>query len=177
MSGSITVGGKTLASHDNGTGLITLAHDIISSPSNYGFAQLKLTSVKPDSTDKITWDTILGDTTNITKPNNNHVIRLGIAGIYFITGSFTYRDDASERATFFNLRQGTGQATDAYLAQASDSITYTENNDTYAGGTLTYVGNFAANTDIYFNAVSYNGDSKEISSETHATIVLLRRTA
>ena len=177
MSGSITVGGKTLASHDNGTGLITLAHDIISSPSNYGFAQLKLTSVKPSSTDKITWDTILGDTTNITKPNNSHVIRLGIAGIYLITGSFTYRDDASERAVYFNLRQGTGETTDQYLAQCADSINYVEGNDTYAGGTLTYVGNFAANTDIYFNAVSFNDDTKEISSETHASIVLLRRTA
>ena len=177
MSGSITVGGKTLASHDNGTGLITLAHDIISSPSNYGFAQLKLTSVKPSSTDKITWDTILGDTTNITKPNNNHVIRLGIAGIYLIIGNFTYRDDASERAAFFNLRQGTGEATDQYLAQASDSITYTENNDTYASGTLTYVSNFAANTDIYFSTVSYDNDTKEISSETHASIVLLRKTS
>ena len=176
MSGSITVGGKTLASHDNGTGLITLAHDIISSPSNYGFAQLKLTGVK-QNTSNITWDIILGDITNITKPNNDHVIRLGIAGIYLITGSFSYRDNDSERAVFFNLRQGTGQATDAYLAQASDSINYVESNDTYAGGALTYVGNFAANTDIYFHAISYNGDSKEVSTETHASIVLLRRTA
>ena len=176
MSGSITVGGKTLASHDNGTGLITLAHDIISSPSNYGFAQLKLTGVK-QNTSNITWDIILGDTTNITKPNNNHVIRLGIAGIYLITGSFSHRDDASQRAVFFNLRQGTGQATDAYLAQCADSISYVQSNDTYAGGALTYVGNFAANTDIYFHAISYDGDSKEVSTETHASIVLLRRTA
>ena len=176
MSGSITVGGKTLASHDNGTGLITLAHDIISSPSNYGFAQLKLTGVK-QNTSNITWDIILGDTTNITKPNNNHVIRLGIAGIYLIIGNFTYRDDASERAAFFNLRQGTGEATDQYLAQASDSITYTENNDTYEVINPATEEIIAANTDIYFHAISYDGDSKEVSTETHASIVLLRRTA
>ena len=171
---SLTIDGTEVIKKENG--LITLAHDIASTSSNYGFAQLKLTSVKQNTTN-ITWDVILGDTTNITKPNNNHVIRLGIAGIYLITGNFSYRDDDSERATFFNLRQGTGQATDTYLAQTSDSITHTENNDTYAGGTLTYVGNFAANTDIYFHAISYDNNTKEISSETHASIVLLRRTA
>tara|TARA_Y100000813_G_C24088962_1_gene317248 strand:- start:293 stop:829 length:537 start_codon:yes stop_codon:yes gene_type:complete len=178
MAGTLKVGGNTIVTHTGveGAGTVTLAHDIIDGNSSYGFAQLKLSSVKTYTTN-VVWDVILGDTTNITKPNNNHVIRLGIAGIYLIIGNFTYRDDASERAAFFNLRQGTGEATDQYLAQASDSITYTENNDTYASGTLTYVSNFAANTDIYFSTVSYDNDTKEISSETHASIVLLRKTS
>ena len=171
---SLTIDGTEVIKKENG--LITLAHDIAFTSSNYGFAQLNLTSVKQNTTN-ITWDIISGDTTNITKPNDNHVIRLGIAGIYFITGSFTYRWPDNERAVYMNLRRGTGETTDEYLAQSGDSITYTESNDTYAGGTLTYVGNFAANTDIYFHAISFDNNTKEIASETHASIVLLRRTA
>ena len=154
------------------SGVVTLAHDIIDGNSSYGFAQLKLSSVKTFTT-SIVWDTITGDTSNFTKPSNNHLIRLGIAGIYLINGNLVARDTNNERAVYLNLKK----ADNTLLANTSDSIYYMESNDTYAGCSLSYVEYFPANTDIYFSVESYQNDTKEISSETHASIVLLRKTS
>ena len=153
-------------------GVVTLAHDLITGNSSYAFAQLKLTSVKTFTTN-IVWDTITVDTSNFTKPNNNHLIRLGIAGIYLINGNLTARDTNNERAIFLSLRK----ADNTLLATTSDSVYYMEANDTYAGCSLSSVEYFPANSDIYFSVQSYQNDTKEISAETHASIVLLRRTA
>tara|TARA_B100000242_G_scaffold176820_1_gene126793 strand:- start:794 stop:1423 length:630 start_codon:yes stop_codon:yes gene_type:complete len=154
------------------SGVVTLAHDIIDGNSSYGFAQLKLTSNKTFST-SIVWDTITGDTSNFTKPSNNHLIRLGISGIYLINGNLTARDTNNERAVYLSLKK----ADNTLLANTSDSIYYMEGNDTYAGCSLSYVEYFPANTDIYFSVESFQNDTKEISSETHASIVLLRKTS
>lgn len=154
------------------SGVVTLAHDIIDGNSSYGFAQLKLTSNKTFST-SIVWDTITGDTSNFTKPSNNHLIRLGISGIYLINGNLTARDTNNERAVYLSLKK----ADNTLLANTSDSIYYMEGNDTYAGCSLSYVEYFSANTDIYFSVESFQNDTKEISSETHASIVLLRKTS
>ena len=162
--------GNAVLSESNG--VVTLAHDIIDGNSSYGFAQLKLTSNKTFST-SIVWDTITGDTSNFTKPSNNHLIRLGISGIYLINGNLTARDTNNERAVYLSLKK----ADNTLLANTSDSIYYMEGNDTYAGCSLSYVEYFSANTDIYFSVESFQNDTKEISSETHASIVLLRKTS
>ena len=154
------------------SGVVTLAHDIIDGNSSYGFAQLKLTSNKTFST-SIVWDPITGATSNFTKPSNNHLIRLGISGIYLINGNLTARDTNNERAVYLSLKK----ADNTLLANTSDSIYYMEGNDTYAGCSLSYVEYFPANTDIYFSVESFQNDTKEISSETHASIVLLRKTS
>ena len=167
---SIKLDGLTLASTADSN--ITLNHDIVTGNSSYGFAQLKLTSAKT-STTNIVWDTITGDTSNFTKPNNNHLIRLGIAGIYLINGNLSARDTNNERAIFLSLYK----ADNTLLASTSDSVYYMESNDTYAGCSLSCVEYFPANSDIYFSAQSFQNDTKEISTETHASIVLLRRTA
>ena len=80
---SIKLDGITLANTANSN--ITLTHDIVTGTSSYGFAQLSLTANETQGL--ITWDTITGDTTNFTKPSSNHLIQLGIAGIYIINGS------------------------------------------------------------------------------------------
>lgn len=169
----IKLNNSTLATASGST--VTLTHDIVTGTTSYGFAQLALTSHKT-SQGNITWDTITGDTTNITKPNSDHLIRLGISGIYLIAANLVARDTDSEgeRVVFLNLRQGAS----AYLAQTGDSIKKTENvNETYCGASLTYTGPIAANTDIFFSVTSYQDSTAVITQETHATIVLLRRTA
>ena len=200
MSGTLKVGGKTLATHDTNTnvakiqlgstsdvvltdsagnnvlsesgGVVTLAQDIVTGTSSYGFAQLKLTANQ--ALGNITWDTIIGDTTNFTKPSSNHLIQLGIAGIYIINASVSMVLTANERNIRLDLVDNSGPT---ILAMAFDEIAYIDGSDSYGGATLTYTGYFPANSQIYFFTSSNSDGNATNYYITHASICLIRRTA
>jgi hypothetical protein len=200
MSGTLKVGGKTLATHDTNTnvakiqlgstsdvvltdssgnnvlsesgGVVTLAQDIVTGTSSYGFAQLKLTENK--ILGNITWDTITGDTTNFTKPSSNHLIQLGIAGIYIINASVSMVLSGDERNIGIELFDNSGPTV---LSHATDQIVYLEGTSSYGGASLTYTGYFPANSQIYFTTSSANQGNATVYISTHASICLIRKTA
>jgi len=153
-------------------GVVTLAHDLITGNSSYGFAQLAITSVK--SIGNLVWDTISGDTTNITKPNADHDIRLGLAGIYSISISATFVLSGEERAIGIKLLNASD---DSVYTEATDSIKQADTSGTYGNASSNYVGYFPANSDIYFSTVSASGGNAQVQGTSHASIILLRRTA
>jgi hypothetical protein len=200
MSGTLKVGGKTLATHDTNTnvakiqlgstsdvvltdssgnnvlsesgGVVTLAQDIVTGTSSYGFAQLDLTANK--ALGNITWDTITGDTTNFTKPSSNHLIQLGIAGIYIINASVAMLLSQDERNIAIELYDNSSPTR---LAIAADQIAYVDGASSYGGASLTYTGYFSANSQIYFFTSSATQGNATVSLNTHASICLIRRTA
>jgi len=153
-------------------GVVTLAQDIVTGTSSYGFAQLRLT--QNEALGNITWDTIAGDTTNFTKPSSNHLIQLAIPGIYLISASVTMVLTSSERNIRIDLVDNSGPTT---LAVAGDEIAYVDGADSYGGATLTYTGYFPANSQIYFTTSSASGGNATVYSWSHASICLIRRTA
>ena len=167
---SIKLDGLTLASTANSN--ITLNHDIVTGNSSYGFAQLKLTA--NESLGNVVWDTILGDTTNITKPNSDHDIRLSIAGIYYISFSATFVISGEERAVTMEL---VNSSNDSVIVGATDSIKQADSNITYGNASGFYTGYFSANSDIYFNTHSASQSNAILEAKSHVSIVLLNRTA
>jgi hypothetical protein len=153
-------------------GVVTLAQDIVTGTSSYGFAQLKLTATK--ALGNITWDTITGDTTNFTKPSSNHLIQLGIAGIYIINASANMGLTQDERVVGIELIDNSGPTT---IASAGDQIVYVEGQTSYGSASITYTGYFPANSQIYFRTSSYEGGNANVTAATHASICLIRRTA
>jgi len=172
MSGTLQVGGVTLATHTESPSTLTLSQDIVTGTSSYGFAQLRIT--QNEALGNITWDTITGDTTNFTKPSSNHLIQLGIAGIYIINASVSMVLTANERNIRLDLVDNSGPT---ILAMAFDEIAYIDGSDSYGGATLTYTGYFPENSQIYFSTSSASQGNATVYNNTHASICLIRKTA
>jgi len=169
---SITKSDGTTAVLSESDGVVTLAQDIVTGTSSYGFAQLALTA--NEALGNITWDTITGDTTNFTKPSSNHLIQLGIAGIYIINASVTMVLTQNERNISIQLKDNSGPTV---LVHAADEIVYTDSGSSYGSASLTYTGYFPANSQIYFYTSSDSDGNATVSMITHASICLIRRTA
>ena len=173
MSGTLSIGDKTVLSHDTNTDVVTLAHDMVTGTSSYGFIQLKMTSDQPISGDnEVQWDTLSGDITNYSQVES-YKINLGIAGVYLITCSASFELSDNEQYVNIDLRDNTGTS----LANAFDSIVQTESATTYSGVSINYTAHFDANSKIYFRASSAAGGNATLDRRTHASIVLLNRTA
>ena len=151
-------------------GVVTLANDIIDGNSSYGFCRLGLSSTQTTPGD-ITFNDPVGDTTNFTRSGVN--ITLGLSGIYFILFSASYVSSDPERAVEALIMLSNGTA----LSTALDQVAYLESTSSYANATCSYVGHFNANDAIKFGFDSFQNDTADIVTATHANIVLLRRTA
>lgn len=167
---AIKLDGLTLASTANSA--VNLDSSVNIGTSSYGFAQLKLTA--NESLGNVVWDTILGDTSNITKPNSDHDIRLSIAGIYCISFSATFYISGEERNVTMVLKDSSD---DSVIASAADSIKQADSNITYGNAAGSYTGYFPANSDIYFNTISASNSNSVLEARSHASIVLIRKTA
>ena len=198
MSGTLKIGGKTLATHNTTTniaklqlgsandvvladsagnsvlsesgGTVTLAHDIVNGNSSYGFCRLELTD-NQTSTGNITWNDPVGDTTNFTRSGVD--ITLGLSGVYLIIFNATCAGSDSERATSVIISRSNG----TQLARSLDQISYLESNESYGFASCSYVGHFTANDSIRFSFSSFANANVDLDNDSHASIVLLRRTA
>lgn len=151
-------------------GVVTLSNIARSAE---GYAQLGITTGK--TTGNITWDLITGDQTNITKPSNDHIIRLSLKGLYLITFSLSAFLSAGDAERLVQAQLYVGGSV---KSESNDSIPgVTEGTDpNYGGTTLSWVGEVNADTDIYFTATSAADNDISITLATHASIVLLHRT-
>lgn len=161
--------GTTAVLSESG-GAVTLAHDIIDGNSSYGFCRLGLSGNVTTPGD-ITFNDPVGDTTNFTRSGVN--ITLGLSGIYFILFSASYASSDPERAVEAMIKLSDGTT----LSNALDQVSYLESLESYANATCSYVGHFNANDAIKFGFDSFQNDTADIATATHANIVLLRRTA
>ena len=162
--------GTTAVLSESG-GVVTLAQDIITGTSTYGFCRLGISS-NQTTTGDITFNDPVGDTTNFTRSGVN--ITLGLSGIYFIVFSPTFlTNEQPERAVQASIRL----SDDTELAVAYDQIEYLDSAESYSNASCSYVGHFNANDAIKFYFNSFSGGTSDIGGATHANIVLLRRTA
>ena len=173
MSGTLQVGGVTLATHTESPSKLTLSQDIVTGTSSYGFAQLALTSTK-GTQGFFTWDAITGDP-NITYTNDpaDEYITLPYSGIYQIIFSGVGQSSLAERNFQIAIYTGGGSA----LVISKDQIDYLDTATSFGNAVAVYVGNFSANDTIKFYFKSDSGASIVLDDRTHASIVLLRRTA
>jgi hypothetical protein len=173
MSGTLQVGGVTLATHTESPSTLTLSQDIVTGTSSYGFAQLDLTSTE-GTQGFFTWDTITGDP-NITYTNDpaDEYITLPYSGIYQIIFSGVGQSSAAERNFQIAIYTGAG----SLLAMAKDQIDYLDSANSFGNSVVSYVSNFSANDTIKFYFKSDSGASVDLDESTHASIILLRRTA
>lgn len=163
-------------------GVVTLAHNIIDGNSSYGFAHFKLSSSatfpSANAQKQLNFATQVGDTTNITKPSSNHVIRLGIRGIYLIIFGPSFALAGGERYFANYIRNASD---DSVYSEQYTGLAQADNSTTYSSATVSYVGYFSGNTDgssdIYCSSTSGNDGNATIDSNSFLSIVLLRKTA
>ena len=174
---TLTIGGKTaLTQTDTEEPIlknnVLIEKGIIDGDAAYGYAQLKLIN-HLNTQGNITWETIVGDTTNITKPSSNHVVRLAIAGIYLIQINFVGYLSDNESGVAVRLYSGDG----VVLQESRDSIEQADSTDTNCCAALTYVANFSAGATFYVDFMSDIHQTAKCHKVTHGSVVLLRRTA
>ena len=168
---SITASDGTTPVLSESGGVVTLAHDIIDGSSSYGFAQIKLTG-DVGTQGWITFNTVLGDS-NFTI--SNEFITLPYSGIYHIVFSGTGIISANTPERIFTISLYTGAT--SLLATARDQVSYLDSANSFGNACLSYVGSFTASDTIKFYFVSDSDQSIDLQSSSHASIVLLRRTA
>lgn len=186
MSGTLQVGGITLGTHNSGTGKVDITNagtadianatitagtigDAVDFPQT-GYAQLNLTG-PVTSVGDITWNTITGDTTNITQSGRD--ITLVKAGVYFITFSANAYGSSSspERQLYIYIRQSSDNAN---LASARDSTGNFDSSTNYGNAVATVVKSVSANYQIHFGYDSLSGGTGDLYLDTHASIVLIK---
>jgi len=168
---SITKSDGTTAVLSESGGVVTLAHDIIDGNSSYGFCRLELTS-NQTSNGEVTWNDPVGDTTNFTRSGTD--ITLGLSGVYLIIFNATCSGGSDERGTNILIRSS---PSDTILARSLDQVAYLEGNVSHGFASVSYVGHFNANDAVNFVFGSYDNNTVDLENESHANIVLLRRTA
>ena len=179
MSGSIKLDGVNIFQTVNG--IPSLSDFVGMGSTDYGFLQLKLSSdtpfAGPDVNTPIDMGVGTGDTTNITRPHDNHVYRLGIPGIYLISFNSSFSIGGEERYIWSQIHH----VQYGYLSTAMTHIKQADSGTTFATATPVFCGYFNGlsdgTSDIYFAAAAGNdGNGVVAQLGTYATIVLIRRT-
>ena len=134
-----------------------------------GYAQLKLTN-QQNSQGEITWSTITGDTTNITKSGTD--VTLVLAGVYLIQLNLSINNSSSaERYAQAAIRLSSD---DSVLAYSYGSHGFHDSTTTYAQVTASLVRSFSANTAINFFFNSGSQANSNIHPASHVSIVLIK---
>ena len=134
-----------------------------------GYAQLNLTS-QQTSQGEITWATITGDTTNITKSNTD--VTLVLAGVYLIQLNLSISNNSSaERYAQAAIRLSSD---DSVLAYSYGGHGFHDSNTTYGQVTASTVRSFSTNTAINFFFNSGSQGNSFIHPASHASIVLIK---
>tara|TARA_Y100000310_G_C20538656_1_gene742139 strand:+ start:459 stop:941 length:483 start_codon:yes stop_codon:yes gene_type:complete len=155
MSGLINSEGQSIAG--SRSGIISDGLDI--------YAQLNNCSTTYGD---MTFGTLTGDSTNITQDGVN--VTLVKAGVYYITCTFNWTLNESERYCFGKITSVSGTYSTATLAVCNDEIVKTEAATSYGGATATYVGLFAASDVIKFNYTSGATGDVTNRADSHASI-------
>jgi hypothetical protein len=117
----------------------------------------------------ITFGTLTGDSTNITQSGAN--VTLVKSGVYFITCTFNWTLNGSERYCFGYIHSVSGSYGDVHLSTCNDQVEYSADAATsYGGATATYVGTFAANDVIKFYYISAQDGNVVNRADCHASI-------
>ena len=167
--------GSSMSSVDGMTGALGSAVNLDNATfSAVGYAQLNL-SGNVSTQGNITWATITGDTTNITKPSSNHLICLGLAGVYLITFSCscTISND-DERYIRGRIYDGSGNLKAETFSAIHDSDD--SSSAQYGGCTATWVNNFSAGDTFYTHWASGSDSNAVLADATHVTICRLYNT-
>jgi len=165
-------GSTSLMSESSGT--VTVDNVTIGSSVVFpqtGFAQLTLSGSISGSSSSvdIPWDTITGDTTNITQ--SGHDVTLVLPGIYLISFTANFSGTDAERQAYIGISQ---TSDDTVLASARDSVSNFDSGSNYGSATCTVVKSVSANFQIYFSFKSLSDGTANLYLDSHASIVLVK---
>ena len=117
----------------------------------------------------MTFGTLTGDTTNITKSGANVTLVKG--GIYLISCCFNWVLNGNERYCSGNITSVSGTYSTSIIATCNDEVVQTDSATSYGSATATFVGVFAASDVIKFNYISLSGGNVTNRAESHASII------
>ena len=122
----------------------------------------------------MTFGTFEGDSLNITQSGVN--VTLVKSGVYFITCTFNWTMDGTERYVFGQIRTVSGSRGSSQLSLCNDQIEYSADSSTsYGGATATFVGTFVGGDVIKFTYESGEHANAGMRDNTHASIYRIFR--
>jgi len=181
MSGTLQVGGVTLATHTESPSTLTLGNVSLTDEYylqgkvNATYSTNDLTSIKKINFNGSTepyW-VFTGDTTNFVQGTTISDLKIIKAGIYLVNFSSSCGNSSSERS-IENAIYGVGSGSTSVLAKTNDGISYVDQGYSYGSGTVALVYKFNANDQISFGVNSNEQGDADIRDWTHFNICLIR---